>query len=332
MTGTNLRAGGNAWTRTIRVGLQSAAMGVAVCLVTTIPAAAQADLGTWLNTDRKGKIVLSECGDQSLCGKLVWLKDPLDEKGKPWRDILNPDPVLRRRQVVGIDVLIGTKKIGPNTWQGQIYDPEVGKVYYLKHLKLGQDRVEIKGCLSSGWPCRTKYWTKSQPVRPPAPTMQVANRQTGAPKPPPAPPVAAQVPPPVAVAPPAPVPPPAQARAPYRPPQPNRPQARPPAPPRPATAPPSAPQVTASIPRSGGYLVQVAARQSQNEALRAFNDLQRRYPRLLGGIRPQVLRADLGQRGIWYRVGIGPMAQQSAATNFCQQLKSAGADCFIRRR
>ncbi|MDA7948866.1 MAG: DUF2147 domain-containing protein [Hyphomicrobiaceae bacterium] len=317
------------------MSLQSVVMVAGVAL--SAPTTAQANLGTWLNTDKKGKIALSECGENSLCGKIVWLKDPMDEKGQPWRDILNPDPKLRGRQVVGIDVLLNTKKIGPNTWQGQIYDPEVGKVYYLKHLKLQENKVEVRGCLSSGWPCRTKYWTRSQPVSRPAPSMQVAKKAPAKPTPPPAPRVAppAPVPPPVAAARPAPAQPQLQARAPQprvqQRPQP-RPQARPPAPPRPAVAPPRAPNVTASIPRTGGYLVQVAARQSQNEALRAFNSLQRRYPQLLGGLRPEVMRADLGQRGVWYRVGIGPMAQQSAAVNFCQRLKSAGADCLIRRR
>ena len=101
---------------------------------------------------------------------------------------------------------------------------------------------------------------------------------------------------------------------------------------------PAAPDVTASLPypaanpRPGGYLVQVAARQNHNDALRAFDDLQRRYPQLLGKLLPQVLRADLGQRGIWYRVGVGPMVQQSAALNFCYRLKALGADCLIRRR
>lgn len=103
-------------------------------------------------------------------------------------------------------------------------------------------------------------------------------------------------------------------------------------------APRAVPEFTAALsrpaasPPASGYLVQVAARQSQNEALRAFDDLRKRYPRLLGGIAPEVLRADLGHLGVWYRVGVGPMAQRSSADNFCRQLKARGADCLIRRR
>lgn len=306
------------------------------------------DLGTWMNSENKGKIQLRECGENGLCGNIVWLKDPLDENGKPWRDILNPDTSKRGRPVVGIDVMIGTKKIAPMTWQGHIYDPEVGKTYYLKHLKVGRDKVEIKGCLSSGWPCRTKYWTRTSPVKQQA-TPLVASRQS-APRPVPrasaAPPPAPRktTPPPAPRVTTAPSPAPRNVAPPPAP----RNAAPPPAPrvaavPRPAPAPrvqrpaqPRRPDVTAALPPAsstrGGYLVQVAARQDRNEAMKAFNDLQRRHPQILGGLSPEIMRADLGQRGIWYRVGVGPMLQQSAAANFCNQLKSAGADCLIRRR
>jgi len=284
------------------------------------PAYAATELGTWLNADKKGKIELRECGEQSLCGEIVWLKDSRDPNGKPWRDQLNPNPKLRSRLVVGVDVLVGVKKIGPKTWQGQIYDPEVGKLYYLKHLKVGRDKVEIRGCLPSGWPCRTKYWTRTKPVRPPAP-IAIAKKRTGseaAPEPAPEQQVAAV----------SPVVPPAPATAP---PSPGQPQLRGPIPPQ-RKLPPSAPDVTAALPRTGGYLVQVAARQNQNDAMRAFDELRRRFPRLLGGMAPQIIRADLGQRGVWYRVGVGPIEQRNSAHNFCRQLKARGADCLIRQR
>jgi len=281
----------------------------AVFIAASAHAQAEQELGTWLNADQKGKIALRECEDNTLCGNIVWLKDAVDEQGQPWRDRLNPESKLRARQVVGMNVLINAKKIGPNTWQGYIYDPEVGKIYYLKHLKLGQDKVEIKGCLKSGWPCRTKYWTRTQPIIPAAPSFQVAGQVAGQNSGP----VNGQV---------------------------NTVQ------PGPRTAPPQRQaartalrrDITAALPgqtpypEASGYLVQVAARQSRKEALRAFNDLQLRFPQMLGGMAPEVLRADLGQRGIWFRIGIGPMAQQSAAVDFCRQLKSQGGDCLIRRR
>jgi len=312
-----------AWTR--RAALHCCAYILA--LAAAAPVRAEPELGTWLNSDKNGKIELRECGEQNLCGELVWLKDAVDKNGKPWRDENNRDVSLRSRPVVGINVLIDAKKIAPMTWQGYIYDPEVGKTYYLKHLKVGRDTVEIKGCLKSGWPCRTKYWTRAEPVRPPAPPLMVA-KVLPAPKPAPKSYARRNMAMAAPVARPAPV---------LMPTPPKRPQLRGPIPPAQLTK-PSSPEVTAALPypvtnpRPGGYLVQVAARQDHNEALRAFGELQQRYPRLLGGMVPEIMRTDLGTLGIWYRVGVGPMQQHSAAANFCQQLKQLGADCLIRHR
>ena len=381
---------------------------VACAVLFASQASAQSGLGTWLNTDKKGKIVLWECGSEGLCSKIVWLKDPTDENGRPWRDMLNPDPAKRSRPVIGIDVLEGLKKVGPNTWQGHIYDPEVGKRYYLKYIKIGADKVEIRGCLSSGWPCRTKYWTRTNPIRK-APDIQVAAPRP-APKakravqPPPtlarpapqpaAPPVQRQAsvqPIPPAMAAPRPAPQPVQRQAAVQPPPARQPVQRqaaiqpPPAPqpvqrqaavqpPPPVTLPavrppaarPAAPRsparaggqwqgqvantarapgqqspvVTGSVPRPAavadpgapGYLVQVTAGQDQGEALQAFGKLQQLYPRLLGGYLPNVQKVNLGPKGVWYRVRVGPMGRRTAAANFCRQLKAAGGDCMIRRQ
>ena len=87
-------------------------------------------------------------------------------------------------------------------------------------------------------------------------------------------------------------------------------------------APPTAPS---------GYLVQVTAGQDQSEALRAFGQLQRRFPSLLGGYLPNVQKVDLGHKGIWYRVRVGPLGRRTAAITFCEQLKAAGGDCLIRQ-
>lgn len=320
MNVTTERTGIRAWRR--RAALYCCALASAG-LVAATPLRAEPDLGTWLNSEQSGKIVLRECDEQSLCGELVWLKDAADENGRPWRDENNRDVSLRSRPVVGINVLIDVKKIAPMTWQGYIYDPEVGKIYYLKHLKIGRDKVEIKGCLKSGWPCRTKYWTRTEPLLPPAPPIAIATVRP-APKLVPERKIAMAAP----VARPAPA---------YAPVPPGKLQLRGPVGPAPVAR-PSSPETTAALPypvanpRPGGYLVQVAARQSHHEAVRAFDELQLRYPKLLGGMVPEILRADLGAQGIWYRVGVGPMQRHSAAANFCQRLKLRGADCLIRQR
>jgi cell division septation protein DedD len=87
----------------------------------------------------------------------------------------------------------------------------------------------------------------------------------------------------------------------------------------------SAPQAAAA-PAAGGeqFVVQVAARQRQTDALAAFADMQQRYPGLLNSYRPFIQRADLGTKGIWYRLRVGPMNEKTTAANLCEKLKSAG--------
>ena len=78
------------------------------------------------------------------------------------------------------------------------------------------------------------------------------------------------------------------------------------------------------------YVIQVGSKQSQAEVLATFADMQQKYPSLLGRYRPLVQRADLGSRGVWYRLRIGPINDKSAAINLCSQLRSQGLpDCLV---
>jgi len=99
----------------------------------------------------------------------------------------------------------------------------------------------------------------------------------------------------------------------------------------------SAPVQTASVPvatapaPAGSYVVQVASRKSEDLARSAADSIQSRYSSALGGNVPRIERADLGDKGVFYRVGIGPLSSQQQASAICERLKSAGQDCFIRR-
>ncbi|MEM1045717.1 MAG: SPOR domain-containing protein [Pseudomonadota bacterium] len=86
-----------------------------------------------------------------------------------------------------------------------------------------------------------------------------------------------------------------------------------------------------AAPASGNYIVQVSSQRSQAQAQAAYADLQRRYPSVLGNRDSFIQRANLGDRGTYYRVRLGPFEQQAAA-RLCNDLKAAGGDCFVRRR
>jgi cell division protein FtsN len=58
--------------------------------------------------------------------------------------------------------------------------------------------------------------------------------------------------------------------------------------------------------------------------------MQQKYPALLASYRPMVQKADLGAKGVWYRLRIGPIVDKTAAAKLCSQLKSQGLpDCLV---
>lgn len=80
----------------------------------------------------------------------------------------------------------------------------------------------------------------------------------------------------------------------------------------------------------GGVLVQVSAQRSEEAAASAYRGLQQRYPSILGSFQPTIVRADLGERGVYYRVRVGPFSSGDA-TRLCEDLKAAGGECILAR-
>ncbi|MXN64560.1 hypothetical protein GR183_06555 [Stappia sp. GBMRC 2046] len=102
--------------------------------------------------------------------------------------------------------------------------------------------------------------------------------------------------------------------------------------PQPDTEPrPSQPAASSSgsIP-AGAYIVQVSSQRTEDQARQAFAGLQNRFPSVLGSVTPVIQRADLGDRGVFYRVRI-PASSRDEAIGLCENLKAAGGDCFVRR-
>jgi hypothetical protein len=80
---------------------------------------------------------------------------------------------------------------------------------------------------------------------------------------------------------------------------------------------------------TGGFVVQLSAHRSEADAEAAFRALQVKYP-VLSGREPLIRRRDLGERGIFFAVQVGPFSVQSAADQLCETLKTVGAACFTQ--
>lgn len=86
---------------------------------------------------------------------------------------------------------------------------------------------------------------------------------------------------------------------------------------------------SAPVAAAGAY-VQLSSQRSQEAALSAFRALQRKYPALLGGLQPDIQKADLGAKGVYYRLRVGQPDRDQAAA-LCERLRAAGGQCLLAR-
>ena len=82
---------------------------------------------------------------------------------------------------------------------------------------------------------------------------------------------------------------------------------------------------------SGGYLVQVSSQRNEADAQASYRALQGKFPSVLGSHSPVIKRADLGEKGVYYRAMVGPFGSPDEASHFCGNLKNAGGQCVVQR-
>ena len=82
---------------------------------------------------------------------------------------------------------------------------------------------------------------------------------------------------------------------------------------------------------SGGYLVQVSSQKNEADAHASYRALQSKFPTVLGSRAPLIKRADLGDKGVYYRAMVGPFGSPDEASQFCGSLKTAGGQCVVQR-
>jgi cell division septation protein DedD len=88
---------------------------------------------------------------------------------------------------------------------------------------------------------------------------------------------------------------------------------------------------TAANAAGSGYVVQVSSQRSEADAQASLRSLQAKFPAHFGDRTAIIRRADLGDKGIYYRVVTGPFAAAGEADQFCSSFKAAGGQCIIQR-
>lgn len=113
--------------------------------------------GNWLTEDRKGIVRIAPCGAQ-LCGTIARVLDR--DAARIGTDRNNPDPRLRGRPIVGLQVLSGFTRSGRIWKGGRAYDPESGRSYR-STLALNPDgSLKVTGCVL--FVCQSKRWTRAR--------------------------------------------------------------------------------------------------------------------------------------------------------------------------
>lgn len=129
---------------------------VSALAVSTVACADPHDVyGVWLSEAKDGLIEISDCGDNTPCGVLVWV-DPNKEPTET--DERNRDVNLRDRKLIGVPIVWGYSR-GRSGWRGgSIYNPEDGKTFASSMKRRPDGTLKVKGCL--GPLCITNTWTQ----------------------------------------------------------------------------------------------------------------------------------------------------------------------------
>jgi uncharacterized protein (DUF2147 family) len=155
--------------------IQRITMKVSVLLLSVLLAATTAYgaapndiLGPWKTAGDSSEVELFKCGEK-ICGKVAWLKNPnyMDSKdgpvGTPKVDRKNPDPKLRNRPIIGLQVIDGLAAAGGNRWEhGMCYDPESGNTYKCKVHLASPERLEVRGFIGFSLFGRTYVLTRKE--------------------------------------------------------------------------------------------------------------------------------------------------------------------------
>ena len=126
---------------------------MATALLLASPAVAQTSpVGRWITEGDKAIVEIMPCG-QALCGAVR--KVLKTEPGAAAFDIHNADVRLRKRTVVGLNILTGFRRDGAR-WKGSIYDPRTGKTYKSFVEVKPAGTLALSGCV---WMlCQTQTW------------------------------------------------------------------------------------------------------------------------------------------------------------------------------
>ncbi len=119
----------------------------------------EGSLGIYGREGAETRVELYPCAENSLCGRIVWLRRLAEPDGSVRRDLKNPEPELRMRPLIGLEVLWGLQgRDGTGrVWnRGRIYNPDDGNDYKARVEFREDNSIELKACIFIV--CETQIW------------------------------------------------------------------------------------------------------------------------------------------------------------------------------
>ena len=147
-------------TATRRRTVQRAACGAVVVLASNLAGAqttvASADdaIGEW-RTPAAVNVQVRTCGE-TVCARIVKVPDP------SLKDLNNPEPRLRPRPVLGIQIFVGERRTGTGGWKGHMYMPGSGYTYVSRLVPLEGNRLQAETCGPMGFFCTKEVWVRTR--------------------------------------------------------------------------------------------------------------------------------------------------------------------------
>lgn len=119
-------------------------------------------LGVWTNDKKNIRIETFMVGE-NLFGKIVWLKEPTGNDGKPKTDVNNPKAELQKRPLIGLNMLLGYTYDDGKWEDGKIYNLKNGSVYDSYIEMKSKDELLLTGYIGAKWLGQTVVWTRVEP-------------------------------------------------------------------------------------------------------------------------------------------------------------------------
>ncbi|MBX3593664.1 MAG: DUF2147 domain-containing protein [Sphingomonas sp.] len=103
----------------------------------------------WRNPDNTVHIRIAPCGDDAMCGKVIWAS----EKAKA---------DARRggtARLIGANLFREFRRVAPGEYRGRVFVPDLNRSFS-GHMRIDGDSMTGRGCVLAGLICKSQTWTR----------------------------------------------------------------------------------------------------------------------------------------------------------------------------